>query len=232
MYRHLMERAKMITLECGYQFIYIDKLDGGGSDQRFDFLNVIKKYGRANYDHAYEWCAGFGMIGFELLGHGLCNNIHFSDLYYPAIVNCNDNAKLNNISDKVTTYLSYRVQDIHTAHKWDLVVGNPPHHFNEQGFTEFILQLGQVTRLDQLENPEQEYRITCDDDMRIHKEFFSNIGSKLNDNADLFISSVYQTPENCPIIDLATSNNLKYIDYYDTTLGNSNNMYIFHFKAN
>lgn len=234
MYKYLKEKSKLLILESGYKFNYIEDLDGGGLEQRFDFLSVIKEHGRNNYNHAFEWCSGFGIIGFELLGTGICNNLHLSDLHYPAILSCKENAELNNLSEKVFTYLSYRIQDILSKNKWDLVVGNPPHDFDENRFSQNLLEQGKTSKFQDLPTVATSFRLTLDHNMEIHKEFFSNIGSKLNDNADIFISSVTNLPKSNPIVEMATNNNLRYVNYYKMPYCKNKYscpIWIYHFRA-
>lgn len=178
-----------LNLYCGYKVIYHQLLEGGGIDQRRDFLFVISKAGKVHYNNALEWCSGPGVIGYELLGYNKASRISFMDTHKPAIDTVLETAIRNNITDRVTTYHTNQIKNIDNAEKFDLVVGNPPHHFmldvwKEQQYTNGVDQNVNSTRY------ENQLRIDVDDNMQIHKEFFDNLQDKVTDDCDIFISEV------------------------------------------
>lgn len=176
-------RLVSLNLYCGYNVTYDQYLEGGGIDQRRDFLYIISKIGKPIYENALEWCSGPGVIGFELLGFNKTKHINFMDCYKPAIDSCIDTSIKNKIEDKVSVYLSDNIKSLPNDKKFDLVVANPPHMFNMSvdrvGFPD------EDTQKDAFENQK---RIVLDQDMKIHKEFFANIRDKITDDADIFIS--------------------------------------------
>lgn len=176
-----------LNLYCGYKLIYNQLLEGGGIDQRRDFLYIISKIGKPIYENALEWCAGPGIIGYELLGFNKTKKVSFMDLYKPALDNCLESAVRNNVTDKVTVYLTDKISNINTQEKFDLVVGNPPHSFNYDNWSQTQLTYERPTPNDFPEWDNQ-VRIDVDHDMIIHKEFFDNIRDKCTDDADIFIS--------------------------------------------
>jgi methylase of polypeptide subunit release factors len=178
-----------LNLYCGYNIIYHQLLEGGGIDQRRDFLYAISKAGKPVYENTLEWCSGPGVIGYELLGFNKTKHISFMDFYEPAINSCIENAKRNNVQDKVTVYLTDKIANINESKKFDLVVANPPHSFDFHAWKHSKL----VEKSDpnqEIANFEDLKRIDVDHNMEIHKEFFDNIRDKITDDADIFISEV------------------------------------------
>lgn len=184
-----VDRLVNLNLYCGYKLIYNQLLEGGGIDQRRDFLYIISKAGKPIYEHTLEWCAGPGIIGYELLGFNKTKRIGFMDLYKPALDNCIESAIRNNVVDKVSVYHTDKVSNINTQQKFDLVVGNPPHSFYYDEWAKNQLTVERPTPQDFPEWDNQ-VRIDVDRDMATHKEFFDNISDKLTDDADIFISEV------------------------------------------
>ena len=89
-----------VSLDNGIVINYPSVLDGGGTELINDYVKIFNILDR-KYKNTFEWCAGFGILGFEILGNGISENIYFSDVYQPAIENCLETAINNNISDKV-----------------------------------------------------------------------------------------------------------------------------------
>lgn len=183
------DRLVDLNLYCGYKAIYHQSLEGGGIDQRRDFLYVISKGGKPIYDNALEWCAGPGVIGYELLGYNKTRHISFMDLHKPALDSCLETAKRNNVTDRVNVYLADKVSNLTNEKKFDLVVSNPPHSFSYDDWAKSQLTHDRPTPED-FPDWDNQIRIDVDRDMHIHKEFFDNIRDKLTDDADIFISEV------------------------------------------
>jgi len=76
--------------------------------------------------HIFEYCAGPGFIGFNLLSNNLCDHLTLADVNPQAIEAIKDTIKNNGLEDKVTVYQSDCFDSIPTGENWDLVVGNPP----------------------------------------------------------------------------------------------------------
>ncbi len=207
------------VLENGLTVYWTIGLNGGGINQRHDFVDAVKKTGKVKYKRAFEWCSGPGYIGYNMIDLGICEHIVFSDLYEPAIDFVNITAAKNNIEGKVTAYLADEIKKIPTTEKWDLVVANPPHIFNQ-------------AQLDVMkDDPEMKdnIRILFDIDYKIHTEFFQNITNYLELGADLYISGNGIHPI---INELAIAGGLTFIDYYPALqLGiHAPHSKIYHFK--
>lgn len=190
-----------LNLYCGYKLIYDQSLEGGGIDQRRDFLYVISKVGKRPYKNALEWCAGPGIIGYELLGYNKTIKVSFMDLHKPAIDSCIENAKRNKVEDRVSVYHTDKTINLTNTEKFDLVVANPPHAFNYDEWAKSQLTQERPTPA-HFPYWEDQIRIDVDKDMLIHKEFFDNIRDKLTDDADIFISEV---ADKNPVIKYAKS---------------------------
>jgi hypothetical protein len=169
------------TLNSGIVVEYPTHLDGGGLDMVDDLINAIKTTGKPFYNKGCEWCAGFGVLGFEILGSGLAKHMAFTDYYSVAIQNCLDTARKNNLSDKVTGHISATIKGIPNE-KWDLVVSNPPHVYDRDFFLE-TLPGGQ----DSHTSLDNSCRLIVDQNFSIHKEFFKNIKEKLTPDADVYL---------------------------------------------
>ena len=197
------------TLDSGIELLYPKHLEGGCFWLKDEFIKIINLLNKHPYNNCFEWCSGLGGIGFEILGKGLCNHVVFSDYYYMAIENCLDNAKRNNITSQVTGYISPTINDIPDFEKWDLVVGTPPHCFNGD---EYIEHLNKVNTAQSGSLSASNWaRLTIDNNMEIHKEFFQNIRQRVTDNADVLL---FGSSKQDIIIQLALTGNLNFIDIY------------------
>lgn len=170
------------TLKSGIVLQYPVHLDGGGLEMVDELIDVIKKTGKTFYYRACEWCAGFGVLGFEVLGLGLAKHIVFTDYYHVAIDTCLENANKNSLINHVSGHVSGTINGIPNIEKWDLVVSNPPHVFDREFFLE-KLPGGQ----DQHHNLDNTCRLTVDQNFGVHKEFFRNIKEKLTPQADVYL---------------------------------------------
>lgn len=183
-------------------------LDGGGQEMKDELVSVIRTMNRV-YNKCYEWCCGFGVLGYEIYGNGLAKSLAFSDYYDVAVKNCLDTAVLNKMVDKVVGYVTPAVKNLPTTEKFDLVVSNPPHMFNKQEYEDvmdpaFHSYIGNSARL------------LVDDDFGIHKEFFTNIRKNLTDDADLFIIE-----SNMPdkLNDMIEDNGFEIVNLYPISFG-------------
>jgi len=196
-------------LDSGIKLTYPQHLEGGCFWLKDEFVNVIEKIKQTTYNNCFEWCSGLGGIGFEILGKGLCKRLTFSDYYDKAIKNCLDNAKANNIDNRVTGYISSTIENIPKHEQWDLVVGTPPHCFNGDEHFNHLKD----SRKDESGSCSASNwaRLTIDDGMEIHKEFFKNIRQYLIKGADVLL---FGSSKQHIIIQLAEQGDLKFIGTY------------------
>jgi 16S rRNA G966 N2-methylase RsmD len=156
-------------------------LQGGGQVHKKYFLKAI---GDKKYTNAFEWCAGHGEIGFELITSGICKTLEFSDLHPESAAWCLKNANDLGLRDYINAHISSTIEGILTDKKWDLVVGNPPNAVNadpaayikaeKEGWSSDLLLMFA--------------RTTWDYECKTHIDFFKNIGNYITDDADIFIS--------------------------------------------
>lgn len=172
--------------------------DGGGSTQYTDFLTAIPSGN--TYRSCLEWCAGLSAISFSLLDAQIIENCVLMDIYEPALLTAVENAKKNGIENKVKYYVCDEIQKLPITEKFDLVVSNPPHCFNDLWMDE----KGDLTEIVGLHR-----RLVLDKEGKLHNEFFSNITRYLNKNADIFLS---ETAAHDFLIDIARENGLTYIN--------------------
>lgn len=105
---------------------YLPELDGGGMTFGRQFLKVVQDR-LGHVGHLFEYCAGPGFIGFELLASGLCDRLTLADVNPAAVQCCQKTVRDNGLEDRVSVYLSDCLDDIPSSERWDLVVSNPPH---------------------------------------------------------------------------------------------------------
>jgi 16S rRNA G966 N2-methylase RsmD len=172
------------TLSNGIKIDHPWWLKGGGNFHYPYFLEAIKQHGKPHYKRAFEWCAGHGFIGWELLTNNYCDELTFSDIYPPAIETCRKNAEQLGYASQVTSYITGTISTISEEEKWDLVVGNPPNSGDVGGYMEQYLggknHPPEMIRL--------AIRTTVDQDWEAHRDFFKHIKKHLNTDADIFLS--------------------------------------------
>lgn len=171
------------TLSNGLKLYHPWHLDGGGGDYRQYFLTAVKSHGKNYYKHAYEWCCGHSIIGFEILTNGICDNLSLSDYYDLAVEISLDNAQRLGYADKVKGYITPIISSIPHTEQFDLVIGNPPNSMNGDGF----ISAGKLNGY-KPEHILHELRIGVDDNFETHKEFFANIRNYITDDADIFLT--------------------------------------------
>ena len=86
-----------------------------------------------------------------------------------------------------------------------------------------VSPLDELESVDELEDLDVGIRLTVDDNYRIHREFFKNIGSRLTEDAEMFISEVGRPTM---IEDLAKENGFKIVSWYDMTIKNLNLLHL------
>ena len=195
--------------------------DGGGSKHYVDFLNVIGT--EKKYNNCLEWCAGLSAIGFSLVDAGIAKNIVLMDIYEPALIRAQENAKNNNIIDNVSIRVCDTIDSLPNTDKFDLVVSNPPHSNSDHWIEELYSESTQLEK-------DWMYRMTVDKDWELHKEFFKNITKYLNPNADLYISEVYQ---NSHFVDWAKEVGLNVIEVFPSpmlSISSRTEAIIYHFR--
>lgn len=170
-----LEADKSILIN-DIQLHYNDEVDGGGKTFGRRMKIVLSEiYPYKTWERVFEWCAGAGFIGFELLSSGICDNLYCADIYDPAIYCMNKT--IQNLPEKYSGRVNLKkikgIKDLPSEWKFDLVVANPP-HWNPSN-----LQMSTIL-------PRRE-RIGIDTDWMIHQEFYKNISSHLNKNSTIFI---------------------------------------------
>ena len=188
-----------LTFENGTYITWVPGLDGGGSTQYTDFLSLLNLKGK-KYENGLEWCCGLGAIGYSILDAGICKKMSFMDIYEPAGPVIYSNAEFNNVSDKVKFYHADSISKLPDNLKFDLVVANPPHsyeNFPYEGSDKEVI-----------------YRLTVDVNWAIHLDFFKNVKKYLNPNADIILSEF--SPHHTHI-ELAEHAGLKYMGSFPAT---------------
>lgn len=152
-------------------------LNGGGNSFGTRYPAVINEiYNYHRFKNCFEWCAGPGFIGFNLLSAQICEQLYLADIYPPALLAIDKTVKNLPVKYQDTVHSAHikGIQDLPKSWKFDLVVSNPP-HWNpiDTMFTSM--------------KPDPMNRISVDTGWKIHKEFFSHIGSHLADDAVILL---------------------------------------------
>jgi 16S rRNA G966 N2-methylase RsmD len=116
---------------AGLDVYYKEYIEVGGSTFGQQFIPFLKGRGMPKQQRLFEWCAGAGFVGFSALAHGLCDTLALSDISEEAIKACRRTIEKNRLGDRATAYCLDNLRDIPRAERWDLVLGNPPHHADE-----------------------------------------------------------------------------------------------------
>lgn len=122
-------KAKILKLDGGVSVKVLDKHDNDSISYKDDVVKYIAATGKYCYNKATEWSSGSGILGFELLGMGICNNVTFVDTSSDAIDLCLETAKTNRLSNYVT---GYTYDSLPKNQKYDLIVTNPSHAIDEE----------------------------------------------------------------------------------------------------
>lgn len=194
------------TLTSNKKITFPAWLMGGGQDQKYYFLEVL---GNKKYTNGFEWCAGHGEIGFEIVTNGIADTMTFSDLHPGSAEWCIKNSIDLEISDKVQAFTSSTISNLPNNVKWDLVVSNPPNAVNAD--------LNELQRMREEGQTDDHIllfaRTTWDYKFQTHKEFFENIGNYTTDNVDMYITIQDSTIDLAN--NLAKKNNLRIENIYD-----------------
>ncbi|MEW5894938.1 MAG: methyltransferase [Candidatus Omnitrophota bacterium] len=154
---HQYPVVKYGNLEVSHTF----NLNGGGLILAYEFAHLVStKIGRVG--HVFEYCAGPGFIGFNLLANNLCDRLTLSDVNPRAVETIKETIKRNHLEDRVTVYQSDCLDSIPEHEQWDLVVGNPPWDLIERPWKNFF----------------NDIRV-YDKKGRVHRDFFEKVGKFL-----------------------------------------------------
>ena len=152
-----------VTFVNGLSIHYTEDLDGGGSKQYDDFLQVLSKIDKT-YHSCLEWCAGHGVIGFSILDSKYCKFLHLMEKYEPAYYVNKLNVSFNKLIN-VSVQCASKINQIPADKKFELVISNPPHN----------PLIPETFKIDDKDN-DRHLRICVDLDWKIHEDFFKNIG--------------------------------------------------------
>lgn len=217
------KRVEIFKLSSGLVITAQCHLDGGGMEMKDPLIEIIKNTGKAKYEKAFEWCAGFGVLGFEILGSGLADKLMFSDYYPLAIETCLMNAKANNVEDKVTGYITPVIKNIPDNEMVDLIVSNPPHCFTKEHLDINRNNPAYAEDADFSNN----FRLLFDIDRNIHREFFKNIRSHLLPDADIYLIESWKDDV---LASIAEEYGLVLVDVYPMPTNCIPSGHCFHFK--
>ena len=159
-------------------------LDGGGEAFGWQIIETVKDL-NLEPGRAFEWCSGFGYVGFSLLNLGLCDSILLGDINPEAIALCEQTIELNGLKN-ARAIVSDGTTAISPEERFDLVISNPP-HFTED--LETYLKRPGIARHWPVRLFHE--RIWRDPDWQAHRAFFSSIGAFLNPGATIVICETW-----------------------------------------
>ncbi len=210
-----------LTFENGTHISWNRYDDGGGHAHYPDFLNAIGD--KKRYNKCLEWCAGSSVISFSLLDKNIIDKSVLMDIYEPALLTAVDNAHNNNLQDRVSHYVCDEINKIPKHERFDLVIANPPHALEQDSH---LIRTSELTE----EEFKHCYRITIDADWQIHKEFYENITTYLEPNADIFISEIWEYPKLSEMALKAGLKLIRIIDAPNLSKDSGTSAYIRHYQ--
>jgi methylase of polypeptide subunit release factors len=156
-------------------------LNGGASDFGYTIIDTVSALGiRAR--RAFDFCSGYGGVGYRLLDRGLCDHLVLGDIN-PEALDLARGTIIENDLRNVTIYETDCLDQIPDHELWDLVVSNPP-HFPESDLVS-LWENRPETRDVPLEYFHE--RIWSDPDWTIHKRFFESVGDHLTPDGTIVI---------------------------------------------
>jgi len=220
----------------GYKYITSQHTDGGGLRHANWIVRSIKMMcPNKKWKVGLDFGCGDGILGMALIANKLVDHMIFVDHYEPAIENCKENLKINNIKADVIHHKGVANLDISPC---NLVVSNPPHHR--------ICELEKAYKINwiskQLNPVKYEEALTkfntfnphrhFDVHWNTHKEFYKHINKVLHPNADLFMFENAQ--QSNPLQwEWGELNNIKPIQWVDSNqIKELEHHYVLHLIAN
>lgn len=156
---------------------YRHSLEGGGMVCAEPFAQFIRAHCDRRFEHAFEWCAGPGFIGFTLLAEGLCDRLCLADIN-PAAIDCvRQTIARNRLAGRASCYVSDNFASIPASARFDLVVGNPPSY------------CGLNPAHPSYAHYQGDLRVN-DPGWRLRRDFYRNVGRHMNPGAWLFVMEV------------------------------------------
>lgn len=153
----------------------MNKYDGGGELLSPYFISKLKTFNK-KFNNCFEWCAGPGYIGRDILNNSLCNNLILADINNKSLSYGRNKFPK---SPKISYYESDNLKSIPSSlhRKIDLVVANPPNYYNIQSRH----HIGKTVLKDLRPN---------DREWKIHKDFYYSIKPFLTKDAILLIHEI------------------------------------------
>lgn len=143
-------------------------MDGGGTWFGTEYSGILKNRYNRSFARCLEWCAGPGFIGFDLLDHGICDQLVLQDRYAQAIELSIPETIRDNGLDGVQAYLGSSLACLPADQRFDLVVANPPHYLECEGGDNY-------------------QRLAVDPDWKAHRDFFEHIGDHLDSDGMILL---------------------------------------------
>jgi methylase of polypeptide subunit release factors len=164
-----------------------EHLEGGAQTFGWQIIQAVRDLG-LQPGSAFEWCSGFGTLGFTLLREGLCSRLVLGDINPEAIALCQRTIEINGLST-ASAYVSDCMDSIPGSERFDLVIGNPPH------FAEDVT--GPIYGLPDGPIPAWHERVTHDRNWQAHRRFLQQIGSYLTPDGVVVLCETWAgaTPE-------------------------------------
>lgn len=181
----------------GFKYITSQHTDGGGLRHAHWIIKAIQMMcPNKKWTRALDFGCGDGILGMALLAHKLVDEVVFVDHYAPAVENCKQNLKNNNIMADVICHKGVNNLE---AGPFDLVLSNPPHHricelekaYNINWLpkqSEPVQYAEAITKFN-LNHPHRHF----DEQWETHKEFYKYVKKILFPNADIFMFENAQT---------------------------------------
>lgn len=128
-----MINEKILWTTGEIQINYQPDLDSGGTVHAPILSEYIQNRFGVTSGNALEVFSGLGFIGFHLISQGIVRNMTFTDINPTAIESVVGTIQFNNLSGRCFAYCGDNLEALPYGSRFDLVVGNPPWSFKNQG---------------------------------------------------------------------------------------------------
>lgn len=139
-------------------------LEGGGATFGYEVCRHLRAEG-VRYQRAADWCGGTGIIGFDLLGLGICAHVDILDVSREALRVAQATIDTAALNDRSACRQISELADLPPSTRYDLIVGNPPHVNGSIPVSDF--------------SRERAANIWSDSGWQIHRSFFEQLGTVL-----------------------------------------------------
>lgn len=166
-------------------------------------VDNFESVGKNRYSNCLNYFAGTGILGYELLGTEICQNVFFTDYSETALDTIRKTADQNQLTEFVKTHRCINLNNLPNSQKFDLVVGYPPCYENEEVFQQY----NDISNI----NKDNAFRKNVDNNYFFMKNFFEQIMNYCTNDVKIFFVIDKIDLVTNKIMNIAQSNGFKVI---------------------